>query len=991
MKIVYNNSTATMDARISLFLLVCMAALRSSSVALAFRSVGPSQSIQASTFSCGKTEGNAFLERCNSYLPLSSSLSLSLSSSSSLNGQNEPTNPTDTIEENIAVDQPPPPMSMASGFSGKMDMVEAIQEAVTIALDALPPSDTLHYRIKIDLAVVSVSSLYDGSYRPSLIVPTILEAASSYGDGIQHLVGSTCGGFISSISSTDSISMEKSVHVDNGVELNDNDDDDDDDDDDNGKSDSSKKKKKNVVRACQPVERQGVPGVSIVLCVLPGVQLRTFHVTDDDVPDDGGSMSSEHWKTSVGLSTKQPDDLTKESSNDESSVVLVIPSPGMSDELDNFLRGIKTHIPGCNIFGAIASTVSSLSRARLFRHDATINTNGDGVVQTLTDGCVGVVMEGDITVQTMIAQGAKAVGGVYQIVKGQNSTISVVALDETATELVRQDEENDDGDDDNGVDYDEVGIGDEKAKKSFELSAAYAKARIPKPILAEANFVMKTLSDDDQAFMRKTLLVGIENSSSPPSRMTGEISRLTEGKDHRYSVHQVAGASAKDGSVTFGSVNIEQGSRIRFFVRDSDYAKKEVEALWNGYKARRSTESTATHQGGGFTPTGCFLFPTLDRGSNFFSGKTGYESSAILKYAPNVPCISGFFGNGVIGSMSSSASLSGTNHELATTKHGSGSGYFVIGSKSGRPVYSPAKSVNDNDGTAKEKQKENGELNFDGAKETQQKRVKSFDQEKKALRDERGELVIKRREVNSGRALTVSTVEWSVAENMAKPTSVLEGYMWDKETEVDRFRERVPLVNLVSQCKLSEVDSSKPKPRDWIGPIKERAAKTNFVIVPECKRTEPVSGSLRKRYNIPKLVKEFTTMGAPALSINCDAVMFGGCLDDLTKAREASSKAALELSAANDEKPVLAPPILASDLVLYPYQLYKIRLAAGDAVNLVVGALAKEDLMYLTKITSNLLMQSLLTVTSAAQIENLNMLPTDSFSGLIVSNREVRA
>ena len=203
--------------------------------------------------------------------------------------------------------------------------------------------------------------------------------------------------------------------------------------------------------------------------------------------------------------------------------------------------------------------------------------------------------------------------------------------------------------------------------------------------------------------------------------------------------------------------------------------------------------------------------------------------------------------------------------------------------------------------------------------------------------------------------------------------------MWDKETEVDRFRERVPLANLLSQWKTSLVEQSTPKPRDWISPIKEGAAKNGFVIVPECKRSEPISGSLRKRYNVQKLVKDFTTKGARAISINCDGILFGGSLDDL--------KTALESCSADDG--VVLPPILASDLLLYPYQLYKMRLAGADAVNLVVGALENKDLVYLTKIASSLKMQSLLMVTSTTQVKNLDVLAANSIGGLIVSNRKV--
>jgi indole-3-glycerol phosphate synthase len=820
-----------------------------------------------------------------------------------------------------------------------MDMKEAIREAVQIALEALPPP--LDETAKIDLAVVSISSLYDGNASPSEVVPAVLEAAKSYGKGIQHLVGSTCGGYIGSRATFQQFPP---------LQAEENDDEDD-----------EKKKKANAIRACKPVEQEGVPGVSVVLSVLPDVELQTFHVLGNDVPDDYGRVSTEVWRQAIGLS-----------SQDTSQAVFLLPSPAFSKDLDDLLRGFENHFPETTVFGAVASTVSSLSRARLFRHDV----NEKGLIQTMADGCVGVVMSGDIEVKTMVAQGAKPVGGVYQIVKGEESTISAIALDETATELVRQaealdedgdldEDDNDDGDDE----FAEFRIA--KSEKAAQMAAAYAKARIPKPVLAEANFLMKTLSDDDQAFMRKTLLVGLERGGAL-GRTPSELARLAEGKGHSFTVHQVASAAMKEGSVTLslGSVNIKSGTRMRFFVREADFARKEVEALWMGYK-KRALSATLKGEENPFVPSGCLLFPTLDRGNKFFLGKPGFESLTASQFLPTVSCISGFFSNGVIGVLDTDEELAGSER---ATLSGSASGYVLIGSKSARPVFTPTKESSD--------KAVKGNTNNNAAS------AAAFDTEEKAPRDENGELILKRREVHSGRALTVSTVEWSVAEKTAYPTSKLEGFMWDKETEVDRFRERVPLANLLSQCKLGAVDPTKPKPRNWISPVKKASKDGQFVIIPECKRSEPGMGSLRKRYDLRKLAKDFTTNGAPAMSVNCDGVLFGGSLEDLTKAREASSKAKLESATPVDDNNL--PPILASDLILYPYQLYKMRLAGADAVNLLVGALAAKDLVYLTKIAKSVQMQSLLTVTSAAQLEKVvTAMDAGTVDGLIVSNREL--
>ncbi len=389
--------------------------------------------------------------------------------------------------------------------------------------------------------------------------------------------------------------------------------------------------------------------------------------------------------------------------------------PIQQNDLDDFLRGLQYAFPNGQTFGGIASTVSSLSRARLFCHSShDDNGNENNLASSSSspappsvygDGCVGVALRGDIRVDTMIAQGAKPVGGVYRVVAvgrnepgsrgtkansnsnnpddvdvddGSRSTIGAIVLDEAATaeeELGYTDDDlsaasgNDDDDDDN----DEA---DAKAAKRAQLAADYAKARIPKPPLAEANFLMRRLSDDDQAFMRRALLIGLERGGSI-GKTPNELMRLAKGEGHRFTVRQVASAGMKDGSVTFplGSVNVEVGARCRFFVRDGEFAKKEVEALWTGYKKR---ELTDTLNGKEVSPvTGCMVFPTLDRGSKLFGGKAGYESGVISTFLPGVPSISGFYANGVLGKLDGTVGgvPVGPNENML---HGSASCYVMF-------------------------------------------------------------------------------------------------------------------------------------------------------------------------------------------------------------------------------------------------------------------------------------------------------------------------
>ena len=87
------------------------------------------------------------------------------------------------------------------------------------------------------------------------------------------------------------------------------------------------------------------------------------------------------------------------------------------------------------------------------------------------------------------------------------------------------------------------------------------------------------------------------------------------------------------------------------------------------------------------------------------------------------------------------------------------------------------------------------------------------------------------------------------------------------------------------------------------------------MLVQECKRMEPVSGSLRKRYNLSKLVEQLTAAGAPAISLNSDGVLFGGSMVDIAKVREASDAAAVAESLNASDGPSVGSPTLPVSIV----------------------------------------------------------------------------
>jgi indole-3-glycerol phosphate synthase len=750
------------------------------------------------------------------------------------------------------------PQAFASGYSTHPNLQIALQEAAAMAVSQLPAD-----AVAIDLAVFTLSSLYESSRDSTVpataVVPALL--AALHPRILHHAMGGYAAGAIASSGSA------------------------------------------------PPVELERVPAVSITLALLPETTVRAFHVAD--VPDVGAEPGA--WSRLVGLNPTDHDAPPP--------IFWLLPSPAFGTELDALLQGLVQNFrPGTQLLGGVASTVSSLSRARLYCY----NRGSETSTSCFGDGCVGVALQGDLQLRSWMAHGAKPVGGIYQILKGQASTIHMIVRDETATAALPATEvsENDDAE-----------PGDARAM----LARVYAQAPIPKPVLAEANFLLRTLSDDDQAFMRRQLLVGLD-AGGPLGRTASELARLAAGQGHRFTVRPVAAGGMKDGSVTLalGSVRVQPGTRLRFFVRAPDFARQEVTALWTGYQRRRLTEQFAKETTT-FTPAGCFLVPTLDRGSKFFTGKPGYESQTAASMLPYGTCISGFFANGVVGPLDGSTTMG---------VQGSASGYFLLGPRSGRPVYSPVAA-------------------------TRAAPQPTTPPRGKVPRSEDGELLWKRREVHAGRALTVSTVEWSVVEKTAQPSSVLEGYMWDKETEVDRLRERVPLSQLASQCRAD--NPAIYQPRDWLGPVRQARTKSGFLLLPECKRSDPAYGTLRRRYDVAALARDWA--GAPALVVHSDGLLFGGAREDIAAAREAAVDAE-----------GVASRILATDLVLYPYQLYQLRRAGADAVTLLVGALAtRQDLVYLEKIAASLQLTVLWTVTSAVQLARV---PAPC-AGVVVSNRQL--
>jgi small ligand-binding sensory domain FIST len=150
-----------------------------------------------------------------------------------------------------------------------------------------------------------------------------------------------------------------------------------------------------VIGNGQEVEQRA--GLSITAAVLPNVEIRPFHLEVHRLPD--MDASPDKWEELIGV----------QKDKDPHFVILADP---YSFPVNDLLMGLDYAFPKASKIGGLASGASSQGGNALFL---------DGEV--LRTGAIGLALDGNVTVDTVVAQGCRPIGKPMRITKSDRNML----------------------------------------------------------------------------------------------------------------------------------------------------------------------------------------------------------------------------------------------------------------------------------------------------------------------------------------------------------------------------------------------------------------------------------------------------------------------------------------------------------------------------------------------------------------------------------------
>ena len=242
------------------------------------------------------------------------------------------------------------------------------------------------------------------------------------------------------------------------------------------------------------VEVEQRAAVSITSASLPDVDIVDFHLDGDSLPDLDAGPSS--WEQLVNISKEQ----------DPQFVMLADP---YSFPVQNLLLGLDFAFEQSAKIGGMASGAQQQGGNALFLND-----------RVYRSGAIGLALHGNITVDTVVAQGCRPIGRLMRITECQRNLL--VGLD----------------------------------------------GQPPLNVLKE---LLETLSQRDQELMRSSLFLGVVMDELQDAPIQGD-----------FLIRNVVGMDARSGTLAIGEI-LKEGQLVQFHLRDAETSAEDLTAVLERY------------------------------------------------------------------------------------------------------------------------------------------------------------------------------------------------------------------------------------------------------------------------------------------------------------------------------------------------------------------------------------------------------------------------
>jgi small ligand-binding sensory domain FIST len=243
-------------------------------------------------------------------------------------------------------------------------------------------------------------------------------------------------------------------------------------------------------------EIEGSPSLTLTAARMPGVSVNGFHLSSE-LPDLDGPPQA--WEELFGV-------------NREEEPQFILLSDPFSGRPDALLAGLDYAFPESVKVGGLASGGTSPGTNTLFAGD-----------QVYGGGTVGVVLSGDVVVDTVVAQGCRPVGEIMHVTRCEGNIL-------------------------------------------YELDGEKA--------LEVLRGLVGEMDPEDQQLARNSLFVGMVMDEFEEEPGAGD-----------FLIRNLLGADPQSGALAVGE-SLQEGMRVRFHLRDAASSAGDLRGLLTGYRSQ---------------------------------------------------------------------------------------------------------------------------------------------------------------------------------------------------------------------------------------------------------------------------------------------------------------------------------------------------------------------------------------------------------------------